>query len=221
MTDKFAKLAEPFERKAVHWRAQTVTKTGDKALALAYIDARDVMNRLDTVLGPENWQDEYSSANGRTVCRLGVRVGDEWIWKSDGAGDTAVEAEKGGISDAFKRAAVKWGVGRYLYDLPTPWVPCESYEKSGKQHFRRFAADPWKYVSGDPEPQDDGPPPDKIAAGIVMGIGKCDTLPDLAKYWDDIKEDVKRLPDKEKKRVTTEKDRRKKELEEIETSVTP
>ena len=34
-----------------------------------------------------------------------------------------MEAEKGRISDAFKRAAVHWGVGRYLYNLPNVWVP--------------------------------------------------------------------------------------------------
>jgi hypothetical protein len=47
------------------------------------------------------------------------------VWKSDGAGDSDVEAEKGAVSDAFKRAAVKWGVGRYLYDLDSPWVALE------------------------------------------------------------------------------------------------
>jgi len=56
----------------------------------------------------------------------------EWIWKADGAGDTDVEAEKGAISDAFKRAAVKWGVGRYLYDLDSPWVALEPSGRSFK-----------------------------------------------------------------------------------------
>ena len=47
------------------------------------------------------------------------------MWKADGAGDTAVEADKGALSDAFKRAAVRWGVGRYLYGMPSPWVGIE------------------------------------------------------------------------------------------------
>jgi hypothetical protein len=57
---------------------------------------------------------------------IGIRDADtgEWIWKYDGADDTEFQATKGGLSDAFKRAAVKWGVGRYLYHLPAVWVAC-------------------------------------------------------------------------------------------------
>lgn len=142
-------LAAEFPRDAVSWRAQTLSKAGDKALALAYIDARDVMRRLDEVCGPENWEDHYEeTARGRVIATIRIRIGDGWVSKSDGAGDTAVEAEKGGISDAFKRAAVKWGIGRYLYDLPAPWVPCDTYEAGGKKHWSKWTADPWTCVRG-------------------------------------------------------------------------
>ena len=57
------------------------------------------------------------------VCNLSIRVGGEWISKEDGAPFTDFEAFKGGISDALKRAAVKYGIGRYLYDAPIQWVP--------------------------------------------------------------------------------------------------
>jgi len=160
----FEALKAEFPQSQVHWRAQTVTKAGDKAMALAYVDARDVMNRLDEVVGPENWQDDYTTAGGRTICKLAIRVGDEWVSKSDGAGDTAVEGEKGGISDAFKRAAVKWGVARYLYDLPCPWVPCESYEANGKKHFRKFTDDPWKHVRSKPSAAPKQGPPAEFKA---------------------------------------------------------
>ena len=87
-------------------------------MQLAYIDARDVANRLDEVVGIENWQDRYEEVSGRLMCYLSIRVEGEWITKADGAGDTNIEGEKGGISDALKRAAQKFGVGRYLYYLP-------------------------------------------------------------------------------------------------------
>ncbi|BEV44795.1 Rad52/Rad22 family DNA repair protein [Afipia carboxidovorans] len=144
----FDKLAAEFPRDAVSWRAQSVTKDGSKAMALAYIDARDVMDRLDEVCGPGNWQDRYEFAGPKTICYLSIKIGDEWVTKADGAGDTAVEAEKGAISDAFKRAAVKWGVGRYLYALDAPWVPCECSEFNGKKQWRRWKADPWQFVKG-------------------------------------------------------------------------
>lgn len=143
----FDQLKAEFPREAISWRAQTVTKDGTKAMALAYIDARDVMQRLDDVVGPDGWQCRYPHANGKTVCEIGIRVRDEWIWKADGAGDTDIEAEKGALSDAFKRAAVRWGIGRYLYDLASPWVPCESYKRNdGKFAWSKWTEDPWRFV---------------------------------------------------------------------------
>lgn len=145
MTD-FAALKAEFPRDAISWRCQTVSKNGDKGLALAYIDARDVMNRLDDVCGPDGWQDRYEVHGSKTLCYLSIRVADEWITKADGAGDTDVEAEKGSLSDAFKRSAVKWGIGRYLYDVPAPWVPCKTYEASGKKRWSEWTDDPWNHV---------------------------------------------------------------------------
>jgi hypothetical protein len=152
-------LAAPFPPEKISWRAQTVSN--GKALALAYIDARDVQDRLDQVCGPHNWQCRYPHATTKTVCEIGINVigeredpegaepeSERWVWKADGAGDSDIEAEKGALSDAFKRAAVKWGIGRYLYDLESPWVPCE-LGQNGK--FRKFTDDPWKYVRNAPK----------------------------------------------------------------------
>lgn len=137
----FAKLSAPFPASAVSWRSQSMTGDGTKAKALAYIDARDVMHRLDDVCGPENWQDTYAETpKGRLICTIAIRCGDDWVAKSDGAGDTDVEGEKGAISDSFKRAAVKWGVGRYLYDVDSPWAECESNERNGKRYFKKWTA---------------------------------------------------------------------------------
>ncbi len=116
------KLKEPFPKEVVHWRVGAANQDKSKGIALAYVDARDVMKRLDDVVGPENWQNRYPYAG---CCEIGIRISsdyDDWIWKSDGAGETNVEGEKGQYSDAFKRAAVRWGIGRYLYYLDAPWV---------------------------------------------------------------------------------------------------
>ena len=87
-----------------------------KALMLVYIDARDVQDRLDEACGVGGWCCEHKSVSNRNICRIGIKINNEWVFKEDGAGDTDFEAEKGGLSDAFKRAAVLWGVGRYLYN---------------------------------------------------------------------------------------------------------
>lgn len=123
MTDDFFdKLAEPFAPDAVSWRIGSVNQEKTKGLALAYLDARDVMDRLDLVCGPAGWQNRYSHVGGVTVCEISIKVDDAWITKADGAGASDIEAEKGMLSDSFKRAAVRWGIGRYLYSLPSPWV---------------------------------------------------------------------------------------------------
>jgi hypothetical protein len=146
-------LFSEFPKDAISWRAQSVTKDGSKAMALAYIDARDVMDRLDQAIGAADWQDRYEFHGSRTICYLSIRVEGEWITKADGAGDSDVEAEKGAISDALKRAAVKWGIGRYLYALDAPWVPCETAEWNGKKQWKKWTADPWNFVKLPPPPR--------------------------------------------------------------------
>jgi hypothetical protein len=120
------KLKEPFDPNIISWRVGTTTKDKSKGLALAYLNARDVMKRFDEVCG-DHWQVEYPFDG---CCRIGVKIEDEWIWRSNGAGETQVEGEKGKYSDAFKRAAVLWGVGRYLYYLPKIWCPLEPQGRS-------------------------------------------------------------------------------------------
>ena len=129
------KLAAPFDPKAVKWRVGQTS--GSRGLALAYLDARDVRNRLDEVCGPL-WQCDYPHVDPIIICRIGLYLQifkspipdddfsvHEWVWRADGAGETQFEAEKGGSSAAFKRAAVRWGIGEYLYHLPSPWVELE------------------------------------------------------------------------------------------------
>jgi len=125
----YQRLKRPFDAKLLSWRVGATSGDKKTGIALAYIDARDVMQRLDEVLGLD-WQCKYSHANGKTICDIGIKVGNEWIWRAGGAGDTDVEAEKGAISDAFKRAAVLFGVGRYLYSLPNKWVQIKQQGKS-------------------------------------------------------------------------------------------
>ena len=148
-----ADLRKPFDPKKVSWRIGSTNADKTKGMALAYIDARDVQDRFDEVCGIEGWANRFIPMHDKkTVCEIGVKVSHgsdlagprmEWVWKSDGAGDSDVEAEKGALSDAFKRAAVKWGVGRYLYDLDSPWVAIEPMGRSFKiaQHeYRRLEA---------------------------------------------------------------------------------
>lgn len=132
-------LTKPWPRDEIRWRVGPLNKDKNKTVPLAYVDARTVMDRLDNVMGAY-WQDKYEFHGTRTICYLSLKLGGEWITRSDGAGDSDMEAEKGGISDAFKRASVKWGMGRELYELKCKWVPIDEYKK--------IVGDPWNNLIG-------------------------------------------------------------------------
>lgn len=114
-------LDEPFDKSDIEWRIQQAGKAsnGIWAKVLAYVTNRAIMKRLDEVCGKENWRNEYRDIpnNGGVECGISIKVGGEWVTKWDAAENTQVEAVKGGRSGAMKRAAVQWGIGRYLYNL--------------------------------------------------------------------------------------------------------
>lgn len=89
--------------------------------SLDYIDARFVMDRFDTQVGPENWQNSFQrDPEGALRGGIGVLVDrgggeSEWVWKWDTGDESDIEGNKGEHSDALKRAAVLWGVARDLY----------------------------------------------------------------------------------------------------------
>jgi hypothetical protein len=127
-----AALAAPFDPREVEWKPQAVN--GNRALAIAYIDARAVMARLDRVVGLAGWQDDYEVlTDGNVICRLRLRLAGEWITKADVGGESDQKDEgdrrKASFSDALKRAAVKWGVGRYLYSLAGVWCDYDPQKK--------------------------------------------------------------------------------------------
>jgi len=109
----FTSLAAPFQESEVKSRTQS-------GRPFQYVTARTVMNRFDSVLGPENWWDEYVPGANSVLCRLTIRLPDgSTLTKSDAGGYAGMsdsgDDDKSGYSDAFKRAAVKFGVARYLY----------------------------------------------------------------------------------------------------------
>lgn len=115
------KLGAPFAITAVKWRAALCGLNGKGepyAVVVPYIDARAIQDRLDQVVGAENWMAEYrQGANNGTMCKLSIRINGQLVSKEDGADLSEIEPIKGGISNSFRRAAVVWGIGRYLYNL--------------------------------------------------------------------------------------------------------
>lgn len=105
------------------WRIQQFSKNKPQASCVAYIDARDAMKILDEVVGPLNWQDDYKMVGDTRFAGVGIKVNNNgWVWKWDTGGDAYQDTEKGEVSDSFKRACVKWGIGRFLYDIDPQYV---------------------------------------------------------------------------------------------------
>jgi hypothetical protein len=136
-------LAEPFDAAVIGWKPQSVS--GNRCMAIAYVDARDVMDRLDEVVGIDGWHDAYEShPDGNVVCRLSVLLGDQFITKSDVGGPSDQkdmgDQRKSAFSDALKRAAVKFGIGRYIYRLEPQWV---DYDPQKRQIVNVPKLPPW------------------------------------------------------------------------------
>ena len=111
------------------WRVQSTFdfKGGKKARMIAYVDARAVQEKLDKVVGAENWQDEYYQVKNTLFCKIGILINDNWNWKSGAGVPSKTEKEKGEASDAFKRAGVKWGINRDAYSVETVNLPTKEW----------------------------------------------------------------------------------------------
>lgn len=126
-------LANPFPASAIKWKPQTVK--GNRALAVAYLDARLVMDRLDQVVGVEGWRDEYEVLpDGSVICRLSVHTPFGLSQTKCDVGSPSEQPDAGdrlkaAFSDALKRAAVKFGIGRYLYRIPMQWLDYDPLKK--------------------------------------------------------------------------------------------
>ena len=61
-------LAMPFAPEDLEWRLQrTFEYQGEtKGIAVAYVTNRAIMTRLDSVVGPENWYNEFKPWHGPT-----------------------------------------------------------------------------------------------------------------------------------------------------------
>lgn len=138
MTSQQSKdLEYPFTFDEIEWRILRVSKKNPtKAQVAAYVDSRAIQYRLDKVVGRDNWQNEFVTVTGTNndstahICNLSIYYPErkEWITKSNGAGCTDVEPIKGGLSNALKRAASMWGIGRYLYSLTDQWAEIDEYK---------------------------------------------------------------------------------------------
>jgi len=133
----FAELKKPFFPHQIDWRVSREVRNGEGVAVLAYLTARAVMDRLDEACGPDQWTSELNPVAGRGfICELSLRMPTgEWVHRSDVCDESDIEGFKGAASGALKRAAVLFGVGRYLYDLPDMFADLKA-SKAGMRNPR-------------------------------------------------------------------------------------
>lgn len=175
-------LLAPFHPRHLEHRVGTSgkKKNGEPWVKIfTYVDNRAIMDRLDEVFSPSGWQSKLNVAPDGIVCELtcGFRTdfGTEWITKSDGSGKSDIEPFKGGISGSQKRAAVQFGIGRYLYDLEESWAFVYEYGKySSNVNLGKKGAPEYQWISWSPPalPAFALPSPELAHEELVKSVGK-------------------------------------------------
>lgn len=174
LTEQTIRLLQPFEASEVKWKPQSVKN--NKAMMIAYVDVRVVMDRLDDAIGLNCWQDTYEVLENNSVkCKLRVRFENgEWIEKED-VGSPSEQPDEGdrmkaAFSDALKRTAVKFGVGRYLYRLGSQWV---DYDPQTRRPLKVPQLPAWAMPAGtknNPQPAQNGTGLDEGRKTILLDM---------------------------------------------------
>lgn len=163
-------LLKPFHPGAITWKPGALTKTRDKAMALAYADLRAYQSRLDEVCGLD-WEVEYLPWGERIICRLTIGG---ITRSSTGEPDNSENAGTVAEAQAFKRTCAMFGLGRYLYEFDSPWVEFDSNSKSftaqGLTKLNAIVASHYKRVMG-------SQPPEEIKA-LAASVGATVTVQD-------------------------------------------
>jgi hypothetical protein len=178
VSDYLAELRRPFSPSEVKFKPQAVSKDQTSGLAVFFVDARLVAERLNQVVGIENWWDSYAVLGGPNAVAWGTPV-ECSLWVN---GVTKVDVGqlppheldekswKSAYSDAFKRAAVKFGVGAHLYAAPNIWAStvvrdgkARGFDEAGIRKLRqeyekwlRSSANTFGAPFGDAAPSGDG-----------------------------------------------------------------
>ena len=122
-------LSAPFSSADIDWRVSATTQDKSRGLAVPYVTNRAIQNRLDDTVGVDGCHNDFVPGKNDRAQLCGISIyfpgPQAWLTKWDGADDSDFESVKGGLSDSMKRAAVEWGIGRYLYGMTQVWVAIE------------------------------------------------------------------------------------------------
>jgi hypothetical protein len=187
--DIWSRLAEPLPNGVVYWRqdGKVIARDGKYfARFVAYIEANTARERLDAVV-PGEWDltlellppiaglDDVAEG---AACSFKARLQILGVIREDvGTG----RDYKAAATDAFKRAAVRFGIAHELYAYEQNWVHVDGdgrnakpLEEPGAVYARRFGATNGAFL---PEDQSDSSSPDENGttdkpARVRSGVAK-------------------------------------------------
>jgi hypothetical protein len=122
-------LLKPFARADIELKPTATTQDKTRALASPYADMRVYFARLDKICGPEHWSHTITLSERGAVCALtifGVTKSACGDYPRDASDENAATSAE---SQAFKRACVAFGLGRYLYNFPATWAAYDAQKK--------------------------------------------------------------------------------------------
>lgn len=155
----------PFKFRLWNWIWEATQKGNrkiyEKYFVLGYIDARDCMELLDEVVGIGNWQRDHKEIDWKLYCGVWIFNDKDWVWKWDCWTESNTEKEKGESSDAFKRACVNWGIGRFLYTLPN-LVITKTEADNNKYNITKFIFEKFKDKLKEYKPANEGTETPKV-----------------------------------------------------------
>lgn len=189
-------LATPTPNDEIIWVAQNGSLWENvgiwSALALATVDARYIMARLDEECGAFNWQSKTEFVGGLQLTGLGIRnpeKRDEWIWKWDTGQEREIHTQVFGggkslISKGIKRAGYQWGIARDTYDYPKPRVNCKiRVRKSDKQEFFvKWEGSVWAVLGQ--EGRGESPETGRVHTSRVDDVGTAEIEATATSFYD-------------------------------------
>lgn len=191
------KLADKFDPQDLEWRVQQAGIGGGGkpwAMVIPYITNRAIQQRLDDVVGAGNWKDEYKSSPCNTgyLCGISIKVNEEWVTKWDGSvfeGNGGIDAVKSTCSTSEKRTGVKWGIGRYLYQLEVTFANCTIVDNRSAtpagwnfQQSPKSAKVAYKMAWQNPTPPD-WALPNEDSKQYIEALKGANSIDELRHYW--------------------------------------
>lgn len=151
------KLSDPLEGFDIDFKPKQIyaNHSGVHCILIPYKDSRVDMTMLDNICGAHAWQNDFKrDTKGILQGGIGIKCGDEWVWKWSNGTPSEFEKDKGEYSDAFKRAGFMWGIGRCLYDMPFISIILNEdeylkQEKDGSTYFKvskYFRPNDWEWI---------------------------------------------------------------------------